>query len=281
MCSISNIDKVKNTKKFLERNVFKLGHGYVSKDVLLNSKVSAGAKALYSILCVYSNTDGIAFPNKNTLCKNLNVSINSLDKYLKELVNMDIITKTQERSEYKGTFSHNVYTLNLDWETDDGSSSTKNNSTVNTVHQNLGYGTSDKDNKKVKNKVNEQKYISLDYCKGIVRNTFENDEVVNKTNDFLEMRYLEYNKPYNTYKQFMCFINSLELIPTDEGRLMCLNKAISNGYINIQPENYMHMAYVNSITPEEKQRKTLNFPKKDTEETKQTKNKYKSNLEVN
>lgn len=281
MSDISNIDSVRNTKKFLDRNVFKKGYGYVSRDILLNSKISAGAKALYSILCVYGGIDSIAYPNKNTLCKNLNVSINSLDKYLRELVNMDIITKTQERSEYKGTFSHNVYTLNLDWETNVDSPSTKTNVTVNTVHQNLGYDTSDKDNKKVKNKVDKQKYISLDYCIGIVRYTFENDAVVNKTKDFLEQRYFELNKPYKTHKQFVCFIESLESVPTDEARILCLNKAISNGYAEIHPENYMKMAYINSVTPEEKQKKTLNFPKKDTEEAKQTKNKYKSNLEVN
>lgn len=85
------------------------GYGTVEKWVLINPDISIGAKGLYALICAYAGNKDNAYPSVGLMCSQLNVSKNTLHKYLKELKNNGCIELEQVRED--GKFSHNVYKL--------------------------------------------------------------------------------------------------------------------------------------------------------------------------
>lgn len=85
------------------------GFGTVEKWVLTDPNISISAKGLYALLCAFAGDKGNAFPGTNLLRHQLNVSKDTIHKYIKELREKGVIQVEQERK--KGQFSRNVYTL--------------------------------------------------------------------------------------------------------------------------------------------------------------------------
>jgi hypothetical protein len=56
--------------------------------------LSVGAQALFMWICIYADEDGICFPSRSKLARNLNCAVRSVDAYLNELIEKGFITKT-------------------------------------------------------------------------------------------------------------------------------------------------------------------------------------------
>lgn len=104
---------MKNTLVFGgKQTIFVDGFGMVSKQVMTNPNISLGAKALYSYLCTFANNENQAFPSRERILNQLNISKDTYYNYLNELKTMGYITITQERND-KGIYCKNIYTIEL------------------------------------------------------------------------------------------------------------------------------------------------------------------------
>ena len=68
-----------NTSKRTDR------FGIVPYRVMTDPELSVQAKCLYALLCCYANKERKCFPKKSTLADELNVSFDSIKRYLREL----------------------------------------------------------------------------------------------------------------------------------------------------------------------------------------------------
>lgn len=84
-------------------------YGTVEKWVLTNPEISVGAKGFYALICSYAGNKDNAYPGTDLICYQLNISKNTLQRYIKELKDNNCIMVTQERNQ--GKFSHNIYSL--------------------------------------------------------------------------------------------------------------------------------------------------------------------------
>ncbi len=83
----------------------------ISKELVFNSNLSRDARFLYIVLKSFTNDKRKeAFPTREYLCAILLCSNKSLTKYLKELENSKLVTKTRARNQ-GGTYEHNVYEI--------------------------------------------------------------------------------------------------------------------------------------------------------------------------
>lgn len=85
------------------------GFGTVEKWVLTDPKINIHAKAIYALLCAYAGGKDSAFPSVDTLVYQLNISKDTIYKYIKELRKKGVISVEQIRE--SGRFSRNIYTL--------------------------------------------------------------------------------------------------------------------------------------------------------------------------
>nr|WP_264466992.1 DnaD domain protein [Enterococcus avium] len=74
-----------------------------------DTKLSIESKAIYAYLCSFAGAGNTAFPSRELICHELNISINRFNKYKNELVTKGYITIKRERLE--NGFSKNIYTL--------------------------------------------------------------------------------------------------------------------------------------------------------------------------
>lgn len=90
--------------------IYKLGYGTISKLVMLDHRLNMGAKGVYVYLCSFAGAGDVAFPFRNKITSDLNISVHTYYGYMNQLTEYGYITKEQQR---KGTrFSHNIYTIN-------------------------------------------------------------------------------------------------------------------------------------------------------------------------
>lgn len=73
-----------------------MGFGKVSKAVLTDPSISTGAKSLYALLCCYKNTANECNPGINRLSDELNIGYSTCKRWLKELKDKEIISRTQD-----------------------------------------------------------------------------------------------------------------------------------------------------------------------------------------
>ena len=236
--------------------IYKQGYGYLSKAIMKYAGISIKAKAVYAYICAYSGKEGIAFPSRSLICYDLQISQDSLSKYMKELVDNHIIIKQHQR-QAGNKFANNVYTINLDLdepipkntvtenigkplrkftetenydneETENGNLETNNNSNTNNNINN---------NSHIKNNKERVTPPSIQYLKKLTKEYVYDTNVIDKINKYLDLRE-RFNKPFKTKEQFDNFIDVLKSIDTTQGILDCLDHSLSGGYINIYPENY-------------------------------------------
>lgn len=90
--------------------IYKNGYGTIPRLVMLDRRLSMGAKGVYAYLCSYAGAGEIAFPYRAKLTQELNISVHTYCGYMEQLKESGYIQKEQVR---KGTkFSHNIYTIN-------------------------------------------------------------------------------------------------------------------------------------------------------------------------
>jgi len=67
-------------------------------------------KAIYAYLSVYADSDKKCFPTRQKMQSDLNISQDTISKYLKQLEHCGYIERISERS--SGKFTHNAYKIN-------------------------------------------------------------------------------------------------------------------------------------------------------------------------
>ena len=85
------------------------GFAIVPKEVLCDRELHPIAKVIYSYIAGYAGKDGKAFPSRDKICYDLNISIGTFTKYLDQLTKARYISVKQKKD--KGQFSKNVYVL--------------------------------------------------------------------------------------------------------------------------------------------------------------------------
>lgn len=97
-------------------------YGIAPAYVFRNDKISIGAKGLYGYLMGFVNGeqakqgDFRSWPSRNRIMKELNISTNTLTKYLKELQQAKLIDIEQSRVELENGklgFGNNIYIIKL------------------------------------------------------------------------------------------------------------------------------------------------------------------------
>src|SRR5690554_5629704 len=86
------------------------GYGIIPKAVMLDSRLDIKAKGIYAYFCSLSGSGNNAFPKKHFLVNNLRLSENTIDKYIKALIDLDYMYSCQRR--VNGKFDVNDYYLN-------------------------------------------------------------------------------------------------------------------------------------------------------------------------
>ena len=95
--------------KLITQGINSKGFGTIPKILMQDKRIHVTAKAIYAYFCSYAGGGETAFPSRDKICDDLNIAIDTLSKYLKQLVAYNYIKIEQQKD--KGKFSHNVYTL--------------------------------------------------------------------------------------------------------------------------------------------------------------------------
>ena len=239
--------------------VFKNGYGYIPKAVMKDRDLSIQSKAVYSYLCSYAGRDGQAFPSRKLMCYDLNISQDSLNKHLKELIKYGFISKYQSRAE-GNKFANNIYIIKYDLDIEiplqnvsvkeisgDGESVNGNLVTTNNnnnTNNNINNNNNNNINRENKNSLQEfksitnntKKYLTDNQLKELVEKNFIEKELQELVYDFLNTKKGK-NKTYEREEQFNAFVNSLNDLDY-KSKKECLRYSIRNDYPDIYPEKY-------------------------------------------
>ena len=90
-------------------SINKDGYGFIPNAVMQDKNLSIATKDVYSYFCSFTGAGDSCFPTRKKICFDLNISNDSLSKYLQQLVNNGYLQIKQIKE--SGRFSHNVYTL--------------------------------------------------------------------------------------------------------------------------------------------------------------------------
>ena len=93
----------------MDELIYSTGFGIVPKKLMQDPNLSLQAKGVFSYLATYANRDGDCFPSRELMCSHLNISKDTITKYIKELKEAGYLEVEQVKN--GGKFSHNVYHL--------------------------------------------------------------------------------------------------------------------------------------------------------------------------
>ena len=85
------------------------GYGVVYQEIMKNPDISIEAKAIYAYLSSITGKDKDCFPSVETICRDLNISRNRLQKHLNQLVECGVVRKTRDYN--KNLKSRNHYEI--------------------------------------------------------------------------------------------------------------------------------------------------------------------------
>lgn len=92
------------------KGIFKNGYGLISKIVMQDNELSIQAKGLYAYICSFTGKGSGAFPTRKKICFDLDISNDSLSKYINELTEKNYIIVTKNKDE-GGKFTNNIYNI--------------------------------------------------------------------------------------------------------------------------------------------------------------------------
>ena len=91
------------------------GFGIIPKLLVLDTRLTAEAKAIYALIATYAGGGNTEFPSVQKLCADLGISRNTYYKHYRLLVEYGYITATQphypDAAEGEKAYSRNIYTL--------------------------------------------------------------------------------------------------------------------------------------------------------------------------
>lgn len=91
------------------RGMYGAGFGIIQKSVMQNRELHVTAKAIYAYFSSFVGGGNSCFPSRSKICYDLDISKDTLTKYLNNLTNCGYLEI--EQATEGGKFSHNVYTL--------------------------------------------------------------------------------------------------------------------------------------------------------------------------
>ena len=214
------------TDQIIGFDVNGLGFGTIPKSVMQSQEISIKAKAVYAYFCSFTGAGDSCFPSRNKICTDLEISKDSLTKYIRELREAGLLKIEQEKSD--GRFLRNVYTL-----TDAKNTVSENTVSENSVSEKLATKNNSIKNNSIKNNSNKKKE----------RKTGGYDEILSSISDeTLRELYLEYIKMRKLIKSPMTdralqmLINKVEALETDiERQKKLLEVAIMNNWKSVYP----------------------------------------------
>lgn len=92
------------------RGIKSLGYGTIPKAVMIDERLNYKAKALYAYLCSFSGNGTFAFPKRKDILYHLQISINTFQTYIHQLIQYNYITVEQTHD--NGRFGRNTYYIN-------------------------------------------------------------------------------------------------------------------------------------------------------------------------
>lgn len=94
----------------IARGIKSMGYGTVPKAVMLDDRLHYKAKALYAYFCSFAGNGTTAIPSRKTICYHMQFTINSFQRYIRELIQYNYIEVQQTK--YQGRFANNIYYIN-------------------------------------------------------------------------------------------------------------------------------------------------------------------------
>ena len=98
------------------------GYGLIYQNIMRNPDIPVYSKLLYAYLSSFADKDGMCYPSKKCMCRELNITEKTASKYMKPLTDRGIVRV--ERKKEHGLLTNNIYyithTIN-DGSCDDGS----------------------------------------------------------------------------------------------------------------------------------------------------------------
>ena len=110
MNNVKNVQKNEFRDQLKIEGVMSRGYGIMPKMVTLDRKLTIEAKAIYSYFVSYAGAGTTAFPSVKKIYEDLCISENRFYKHLKVLKEYGYI-KVEHRTDKKGKFTSNIYTL--------------------------------------------------------------------------------------------------------------------------------------------------------------------------
>lgn len=253
--------------------IFKDGYGRIPKSVMRCRAISIQSKSVYAYLISFAGNKEMAYPSRNLMCYDLNISQDSLSKYIKELVTTGLIYKSQSRKA-GNKFASNEYWFRFDVELDkilpeipstensiaenigtitqenstiessvDGISvngqtvTNNNNENKNNYNNNNDYNNNINNNNIYNN--NRESGPSLQELKSIINNysNYFNSDILELLNQFIEMK--QNKKPFKSTQELEYLIKRLSSIKCTGDIRNCLLYSLSNSYTDIYTENYV------------------------------------------
>ncbi len=92
--------------------IYALGYGIMPRVVAQDTRLSYKARGLYAYYSVFANNNGEAFPSREKILKDLNISKNTYTKLLKELITFGYLTVTQTHGD-DGKLGKSIVRINM------------------------------------------------------------------------------------------------------------------------------------------------------------------------
>lgn len=250
-------DMLKNTQ------INSKGFGIISKLVMQDRSLHTTAKAIYAYLNSYAGMGDVCFPTVTKMCYDLNISRDTLQKYLNQLIDNGYIIKQQVR--IQGKFSHNNYTICSEVST----------KPKTTVAENIGYGIGDygiggtdrldSNNNNIKN--NNIKNNSSGCCCSYIPDLQDIKNYINNNNyTFSPEHFYNYyarrnwclgNKVITSYEQLKSIMDNWQLKETTKDTKRAKELKVPKGTFN----NYNQRIYTTEELEEIVRRKECNWVK--------------------
>lgn len=200
------------------------GYGTVPKTVMQSQEISIKAKAVYAYFCSFTGMGYSCFPSRDKICFDLEISKDSLTKYIRELKKAGFLKVEQEKAE--GRFLRNLYTL-----PDTKIPCPKISDTEDFGHGNLDTKNNNlKSNSIFKSNTEEKKKSGYDE----ILSSIEDISLRELYLDYIKMRKLI--KSPMTDRALQMLINKVESLETDvERQKKLLETAIINNWKSVYP----------------------------------------------
>lgn len=98
-------------------SILKNGYGLISRDIMRDKTIHSTAKVIYSYLNSFAGSKGIAYPTLSLMQFELNLSKNTVNKYIKELKEKGLIKVFRIQNEENNLLSNNVYQIGMNYST--------------------------------------------------------------------------------------------------------------------------------------------------------------------